>query len=67
MPDIRNYSNDIHRPQVIQLWGDVLGYQSGHNAPALAIDKKLAVQDGLFFVALALHPIPTQAPRIHDE
>lgn len=50
--EIKPYQNSIHRPQVIQLWGDVLGYQSGHNAPALVIDKKLAVQDGLFFVAL---------------
>ena len=52
MMEIKPYQNSIHRPQVIQLWGDVLGYQSGHNAPALVIDKKLAVQDGLFFVAL---------------
>lgn len=52
MMDINAYQNDIHRPQVIQLWGEVLGYQSGHNAPALVIDKKRAVQDGLFFVAL---------------
>ncbi len=52
MMEIGRYQNDIHRAQVMQLWGDVLGYQSGHNAPALVIDKKLAVQDGLFFVAL---------------
>ena len=50
--EVSPYQNDIHRAQVIQLWGDVLGYQAGHNAPALVIDKKLAVQDGLFFVAL---------------
>ena len=49
---INPYQNPLHRPQVIQLWRDELGYQSGHNAPALVIDKKLAVQDGLFFVAL---------------
>ena len=41
--EINSYQNDIHRPQVIQLWRDVLGYASGHNAPALVIDKKLAV------------------------
>ena len=52
MMEINSYQNDIHRPQVIQLWRDVLGYESGHNAPALVIDKKLAVRDGLFFVAL---------------
>lgn len=52
MMEISPYLNGIHRAQVIQLWGAVLGYQSGHNAPALVIDKKLAVLDGLFFVAL---------------
>ena len=52
MIKINPYQNTVHRPQVIQLWRDVLGYQSGHNAPALVIDKKLAVRDGLFFVAL---------------
>ena len=56
MSDIRNYSNATHRPQVIQLWRDVLGYQSGHNAPALVIDKKLALQDGLFFLAVEADP-----------
>lgn len=52
MMEISPYQNAIHRPQVIQLWRNVLGYQTGHNAPALVIDKKLAVNDGLFFVAL---------------
>lgn len=52
MPSISPYLNAIHRAQVIQLWRDVLGYQLGHNAPALVIDTKLAVQDGLFFVAV---------------
>ena len=51
MLDIRDYSNDLHRSQVIQLWRDLLGYQSGHNAAARVIDKKLAVPDGLFFAA----------------
>lgn len=50
--EINPYQNDIHRLQVVQLWRDVLGYDSGHNAPALVIDKKLVVADGLFFVAL---------------
>ena len=52
MPSISPYLNAIHRPQVMDLWREVLGYQSGHNAPALVIDTKLAVQDGLFFVAV---------------
>lgn len=45
------YSDSLHRAQVIALWEQVFGYQSAHNQPALAIDKKLAVKDGLFFVA----------------
>ncbi len=35
------------------LWLAVFGYESAHNRPALAIDKKLAVDDQLFFVAVA--------------
>ena len=52
MTEINAYQNDVHRVQVKELWRDVLGYQSGHNTPALVIDKKRAMQDGLFFVAL---------------
>jgi ribosomal protein S18 acetylase RimI-like enzyme len=48
-----NYADDQHRQQVIQLWKTALGYEAAHSTPSLAIDKKLAVQDGLFFVALA--------------
>lgn len=47
------YSDAAHRQQVSQLWSTVFGYETAHNAPGLAIDKKLAVQDGLFFVAVA--------------
>ena len=35
------------------LWNQVFAYSEPHNRPELAIDKKLAVDDGLFFVALA--------------
>ena len=52
MHSITSYSNQAHRLQVIQLWETVFGYETAHNTPALAIDKKLEVQDGLFFVAL---------------
>ncbi|HEX5125427.1 MAG TPA: GNAT family acetyltransferase [Rhodocyclaceae bacterium] len=41
-----------HRVQVIHLWETVFGYEAAHNAPSLVIDKKLAEQDDLFFVAL---------------
>jgi ribosomal protein S18 acetylase RimI-like enzyme len=50
---IADYSNEHHRTAVIALWETVFGYETAHNTPALAIDKKLAVNDGLFFVALA--------------
>ena len=41
-----------HREEVIALWHDVFGYEAAHNEPNLAIDRKLALGDGLFFVAL---------------
>lgn len=47
------YLDDVHRAQVIRLWETAFRYGTAHNAPALGIDKKLAVADGLFFVALA--------------
>lgn len=52
MHTILQYSDASHRQQVIQLWQTVFGYEDAHNAPELAIDRKLAVADGLFFVAL---------------
>lgn len=51
MYTITSYSEDIHRSQVIQLWSDIFGYEAAHNTPSLVIDKKLALHDGLFFVA----------------
>lgn len=53
MPKITLYQDIPHRQQVIHLWRLVFGPATGHNDPALSIDKKLAVNDGLFFVALA--------------
>jgi ribosomal protein S18 acetylase RimI-like enzyme len=50
---ITSYVNKTHRPQVSELWENVFSYETAHNTPSLAIDKKLDVQDGLFFVALA--------------
>jgi ribosomal protein S18 acetylase RimI-like enzyme len=52
MDAIANYSNNQHRHSVIALWKTVFGYETAHNTPSLAIDKKLAVADGLFFIAL---------------
>ena len=51
MYTITSYSEDIHRSQVIQLWENIFGYEAAHNTPSLVIDKKLALHDGLFFVA----------------
>lgn len=52
MVAITEYSDTLHRQSVIELWDAVFGYETAHNTPSLAIDKKLAVSDGLFFVAL---------------
>lgn len=53
MIQLVEYRNTQHRQPVIDLWNRVFGYDTAHNAPELAIDRKLAVDDGLFFVALA--------------
>ncbi|WP_240164286.1 GNAT family N-acetyltransferase [Pseudomonas allii] len=45
------YRDRQHRAQVVALLQEAFGYETAHNLPALAIDKKLAVNDGLFFVA----------------
>ncbi len=45
------YRDRQHRAQVVALWQQAFGYDTAHNLPSLAIDKKLAVNDGLFFVA----------------
>lgn len=39
------------RQQVIQLWADVFRYTEAHNGPAVSLDRKLAQQDGLLFIA----------------
>ena len=45
------YRDRQHRAQVVALWQEAFGYDTAHNLPMLVIDKKLAVNDGLFFVA----------------
>ncbi len=52
MYDITTYDDKMYRQQVVDLWRLVFGYEKAHNEPNLAIDKKIAVDDGLFFVAL---------------
>ncbi len=50
------YADALHRNEMVALWQAVFGYEAAHNAPPLAIDKKRAVDDGLFFVALTGAP-----------
>jgi ribosomal protein S18 acetylase RimI-like enzyme len=51
--NIHPFEPQAHRTQVVDLWQRVFAYGTAHNAPHFAIDKKLAVRDGLFFVAEA--------------
>ena len=48
---IVHFRQPDHGPQVIDLWREVFSYDSPHNDPALALDKKTALDDGLLFVA----------------
>lgn len=50
---ITPFVNAAHRSQVVALWETVFDYEAAHNNPSLVIDKKIAVDDQLFFVALA--------------
>ncbi len=52
MPTFRQYIDTTDRIQVVELWRNVFGYETAHNEPNLAISKKIATQDGLFFVAV---------------
>jgi ribosomal protein S18 acetylase RimI-like enzyme len=48
---ISPFRDALHRAQVVHLWETVFGDETAHNRPDLAIDKKLAHNDDLFFVA----------------
>ncbi|MHC4405714.1 MAG: GNAT family N-acetyltransferase [Planctomycetota bacterium] len=50
--EIVEFDNSRHRQQVVALWEEVFKYDAPRNAPTLVIDKKRAVDDGLFLVAL---------------
>ena len=45
------YNNVKHREQVVLLWNNIFGYETARNDPGFVIDKKIAMLDGLFFVA----------------
>ena len=51
MPNLREYNDATDREQVMSLWRTVLGYETAHNEPSLAISKKIDANDNLFFVA----------------
>ena len=51
--EIVAFDNARHRDQVVGLWERVFAYKAPRNAPGLVIDKKLAVDDGMFFVAVS--------------
>jgi ribosomal protein S18 acetylase RimI-like enzyme len=51
MHSVTDYTNESDRLEVVDLWKAVFGYETAHNEPSLAIDKKLQAQDNLFFVA----------------
>jgi ribosomal protein S18 acetylase RimI-like enzyme len=46
------YTDALHRNHVITLWEAVFNYQATYNKPDLVIDKKIGVDDQLFFVAV---------------
>ncbi|NMZ15307.1 GNAT family N-acetyltransferase [Pseudomonas proteolytica] len=52
------YRDRLHRAQVATLWQAAFGYDTAHNRPELAIDKKLAVDDGHrgWLYSVAVHP-----------
>ena len=49
---ICTYDDSVHREETISLWERVNGYEAAHNKPSLVLDIKLAVRDGLVFLAL---------------
>lgn len=52
--EIMVFNKEKHREQVVALWKDVFGYKTARNDPGFVIDKKIVMEDGLFFVAT--HP-----------
>ena len=49
---ITAYNDNNHRSSVIDLWEQIFGYEAEHNKPETVIDKKLEINDNLFFVAM---------------
>jgi len=51
--NITTFNAEAHRGQVIDLWIAVFGYEADHNEPGLVIQRKEAINDGLFFVSVS--------------
>ena len=60
------YADAAHRSEVMALWDAVFGYEAAHNRPALVIDKKIAADDGLFFVAVSGNEVVGTAMAGYD-
>ena len=54
---VRAFDNTTHRSEVMDVWRASFGYDTAHNEPGLVIDSKVAVEDGLFFVAVDWHEV----------
>jgi ribosomal protein S18 acetylase RimI-like enzyme len=50
--NIIEYDNSLHRDAVMELWQQMFGYEDARNVPGFVIDQKMAVADGLFWVAV---------------
>lgn len=48
---IRPFSLDIGRSETIALWQSVFSFDAHHHEPGFTIDRKVAMDDGLFCVA----------------
>ena len=48
---VRPFKLDIDRNATVTLWKTVFAYDAAHNEPASVIDNKVAMNDGLFYVA----------------
>ena len=46
------YNDSQHRDKTIHLWKQVFAYDTAHNEPHLVLDRKLALQDDLLFLAV---------------
>ncbi len=50
--EIKTFNNREYRNQVIEICTSIFGYEDPRNNPSLVIDKKVAINDNLFFIAL---------------